>query len=151
MLNFARTVVGMAALSAAMIGMGSSAARAAQFDAERDMLASQEPAGPQELINPNTVVTQWSYGFRSTTLGPGLTLFTAADHIDSGSLEGFLLPRLTGVVVVVAVVGDSRCWRVGSRGMPSMAAERAAVLRALVRCWVWRLTGVAAGSSASGT
>ena len=30
----------------------------------------------------------WSYGQRNTTLGPALTLFTAANHVNNGDLPG---------------------------------------------------------------
>lgn len=46
------------------------------------LAANEKPDGATDLQNPNTRFPQWSYGYRSSALGPDLTLFTAADHTD---------------------------------------------------------------------
>jgi hypothetical protein len=55
-------------------------AEAATWDAGRDFAMNEQPDGTQELANPNPVAPSWSYGYRATVEGSGLTLFAPADH-----------------------------------------------------------------------
>jgi hypothetical protein len=61
----------------------------ADWVAGRDLAANEQPDGSQELINPNPTVPAWSYGFRSTAAGAGLTLFSAAAGHHSNDAFGY--------------------------------------------------------------
>ena len=47
------------------------------------LAANEKPDGVSDTVNPNPTFAQWSYGYRSSALGPDLTLFGAGDHTDS--------------------------------------------------------------------
>jgi hypothetical protein len=85
------TLLLAAVAGSVLVGIGASPAlsQAIDFDAGRDLLASEKPDDATDTQNPNPVVPQWSYGYRATAGGTGLTLFTAADHIVNGTVEGF--------------------------------------------------------------
>src|SRR3954471_20778192 len=61
----------------------------ADWVAGRDLAANEQPDGPQGLANPNSTVRQWSYGFRSTAAGAGLTLFSAGAGHHSNDTFGY--------------------------------------------------------------
>jgi hypothetical protein len=71
------------------------------WNAGPDMVAN-ESSGATETINPNTVVPAWSYGWRTTALSTGLTLFTGDNHVnDASGLEGFFYSAGNGPGVLV--------------------------------------------------
>ena len=43
------------------------------------LAANEKPDGVSDTVNPNPTFAQWSYGYRSSALGPDLTLFGAGD------------------------------------------------------------------------
>jgi hypothetical protein len=43
-----------------------------------DLAANERPNGPQELVNPNATVPEWSYGTRATITGTAFTPYTDA-------------------------------------------------------------------------
>lgn len=66
-------------------------AQAITYNAGADLLLNEQLENANELLNPNYSVPEWSYGFRSTILGPELTLFTAGNHVN-GTYQGFADP-----------------------------------------------------------
>jgi hypothetical protein len=57
----------------------------ADWVAGRDLALNEQPDGAQELINPNHMVPEWSYGFRTTIASSSLTLFPVGDHFNDRS------------------------------------------------------------------
>jgi hypothetical protein len=82
-----RTVLLIAA--AATIIFGWPDRTQADWVAGRDLAANEQPDGSQELINPNPTVPGWSYGYRSSAIGAGLTLFSAASGHHSNDSFGY--------------------------------------------------------------
>ena len=58
------------------------------YNAGADLLTNESLNNPSELSSINFSVPEWSYGYRGTTLGTSLTLFTPADHVN-GTYQGF--------------------------------------------------------------
>lgn len=52
-----------------------------------DLAANEQPDGPQELVNPNATVPEWSYGTRTTITGTAFTPYTTAQH--ANDVAGF--------------------------------------------------------------
>lgn len=79
-------------LGAAWLGFGAwNVSAQTVWIAGRDLQAN-EASTATELLNPNSVVPAWSYGFRSTVASTSLTLFSAAQHSNSlgaAGLEGY--------------------------------------------------------------
>jgi hypothetical protein len=67
----------------------SMSAHAATWIAGRDLVANEEPDGPQELVNPNPTVPEWSYGYRLTLESTALTLFTGSEHVFGNGASAF--------------------------------------------------------------
>jgi hypothetical protein len=80
------------------------------WNAAADLRLNESPDTPQELLNPNFAVPQWSYGYRNTVASLALTLFAGpGDHTNvyggSPSVQGW---TLGGVVPALGVnVSDS--------------------------------------------
>jgi hypothetical protein len=54
------------------------------WDAGADLRSNEIPDTPQELINPNFAVPQWSYGYRANVASTALTLFAGlSDHTNN--------------------------------------------------------------------
>jgi hypothetical protein len=77
------------------------------------LAANEQPDGSQELINPNPTVPGWSYGYRSSATGAGLTLFSAAagnhsnDSFGYTSWDGWSRTSPDGPNVLVNASGSS--------------------------------------------
>ena len=83
--------------------------QAATWVGGSDLAANEKPDGPQELSNPNLTVPQWSYGYRAAVNSTSLTLFAAANHVNSFSgsedVEGWASPgNAFGIPIVLANV-----------------------------------------------
>ncbi|MCC6356653.1 MAG: PEP-CTERM sorting domain-containing protein [Verrucomicrobiae bacterium] len=79
----------------------------AAWIAGEDMALNEKPDEPDmfhdDTLNPNSLVPQWSYGYRFTLESTNLTLFATGDHTDGttyADLEGFIG---NGVSVLVNV------------------------------------------------
>lgn len=59
-----------------------------------DLVANERPNGPQELVNPNPTVPEWSYGSRSGISGTAFSLLSGHINDDSGyaGLDGWFNP-----------------------------------------------------------
>ena len=65
------------------------------WNAGNDLTANERPNGPQELINPNATVSEWTYGYRPTVGGTALTLFVGPgqhfnDYLGYPSFDGWV-------------------------------------------------------------
>lgn len=58
------------------------------YNAGADLLANEQPDNGTETLSTNATVPEWSYGWRSTTLGTSFNPFTPADHVN-GTYQGF--------------------------------------------------------------
>lgn len=55
----------------------------------RDLSANEKPDGPNELLNPNPAMPQWSYGSRTTIRTTGVNLYGGAgSHVAGGGVHG---------------------------------------------------------------
>lgn len=64
--------------------LGMATTCSADWVAGRDLTLNERPNGPQELVNPNPTVPQWSYGWRTTVAGTALTLLLPPEHFNDG-------------------------------------------------------------------
>ena len=85
--------------------LGASVSSHADWVAGRDMIANEKPDGPQELLNPNSTVPEWSYGYRFALQSQSLTLFTSSEHTNSllgiyDDMEGFTSAITVPLVLV---------------------------------------------------
>jgi hypothetical protein len=68
-------------------------------------LAANEASPGTETSNPNATVTAWSYGWRATATGTGLTLFAAGEHSNNhggySGLDGFFRSETSGPALLV--------------------------------------------------
>lgn len=79
----------------------------ADWIAGRDLIANELPDGPQELLNPNAAVPEWSYGYRSALAGTAFTPFVAANHTNAAGssplVQGWTVNDRTAAVNTGAV------------------------------------------------
>ncbi len=94
-------------------------AQATIWDAGADLVANEAPNGPQELINPNPTVPEWSYGYRLTLESTALTLFTSGDH--SGASDAFQGFNFNTAIVAVNTIASPQLWPATS--VPVLAHE----------------------------
>jgi hypothetical protein len=89
---------------------------AQSWNAGLDLVLNEKPDVPAlsstELSNPNGKVPEWSYGYRGSIAGIGLTLFANTEHTNAfngtEALEGWSSPSLAlGVPIVLANVSGA--------------------------------------------
>lgn len=76
-------------LFAIVLLCGTNASADVIWNAALDLVANETPDGPQELVNPNATVPEWSYGYRSTITGTSLTRFSGLDHYNGNPFNGW--------------------------------------------------------------
>ena len=109
MLSLNKSALMLLAAAVGSLSLGASAALGQTWDAAADLLANEKPDGAQDLANPNATVPEWSYGYRETSGGAALTLFSSAagEHTNAAfgdeNLEGWNSPGFSFTIPIILV------------------------------------------------
>ena len=98
---------------ATLTGAGLSTQAATTWHSGFDLATNETPDSPNELLNPNPAVPEWSYGSRDIVASTSLSLFGAGDHTNAlhgnptlEDFEGWQYDTL--LISVVNISGSSQ-------------------------------------------